>query len=130
MIFISNENPNYFSLQKLKKNQRNFIFDNCKQSKNLLQKCCCYFTLSVIFFRRPYPGTNHPEWLPTLEGPISIQNPKHIHIYTCTNICVNMSFETPISIRKSNKTVKQTLVEKCLWFSFFFFPNVNNREDP
>ncbi len=51
---------------------------------------------SVLLFRRPYPGTNHPEWLPTLEGPISIQN-KNIFAFTHKQTSVlKMSFETLI----------------------------------
>ena len=50
----------------------------------------CLFTFILIIkiyqglFRRPYSGTNHPEWLPNLEGPITVINENilafiHIH---------------------------------------------------
>jgi len=50
----------------------------------------CLFTFILIIkinqglFRRPYSGTNHPEWLPNLEGPIIVINENilaftHIH---------------------------------------------------
>jgi len=49
-----------------------------------------YKNYSVLFFRRPYPGTNHPEWLPNLEGPISIYENifAFTHIYNFSSVLI------------------------------------------
>ena len=84
-----------------------WIFKTRKWNKIPIKKYMfIYFYFLIIkinqgLFRRPYPGSTHPEWLPNLEGPIILINENILattHTRTLSTIRVKTSFETYSSI--------------------------------